>query len=241
MRPAQGGELTASAGPLNRGGGEDEINMATHGNSRYSAVAIFLHWTIALGIICMVPMGWWMTDHVTDPAYAASVFRTYQLHKSIGLTILVLSVIRLIWRLTHAFPPLPDHMPAWEKAAARLSHVLLYVVILVMPLTGWLYVSAGWNNQMNIPFEVPTLWFGLFQWPHLPGLAHAADATRGQVAGLSIAVHAWLAWGAVALVAIHVAAALKHHFFDRDSVLASMLPIIRPRGRSRRDIDPEGS
>ena len=205
--------------------------MAGEGVSRYSRVAIFLHWTIALAIILMVPLGWWMTDKVVDPTQAARVFHAYQLHKSIGLTILVLSVLRLVWRLVHRFPPLPEHMPGWEKAAARASHVLLYVVMLGMPITGWIYVSAGWNHRLDIPFAVPTLWFGLFQWPHLPGLPEASDATRSAAAAASMAIHSRLAWGAVALVALHVAAALKHHFLDRDGVLASMLPIVRPLGR----------
>ncbi|MDB5682556.1 MAG: hydrogenase [Sphingomonas bacterium] len=201
------------------------------GTSRYSAVAIFLHWTIALAIIAMVPLGWWMTDNLSNPAEASRVFRAYQLHKSIGLTILALSVLRLLWRLTHRFPPLPDHMPGWEKAAARISHILLYAVMLVMPITGWIYVSAGWNSAMNMPFAIPTLWFGLFEWPHLPGLVEASNATRSAAASASMSVHESLAWGAVALVVLHSAAALKHHFFDRDSVLAGMLPLVRaPRG-----------
>lgn len=200
--------------------------------SRYSMVAIILHWAIALGIVLMIPLGWWMSDAVTDPAQAGRVFKAYQLHKSIGLTILVLSVLRLAWRLTHRFPPLPLAMPGWEKAAARASHILLYTIILIMPLTGWIYVSAGWNAAMNMPFPVPTFWFGLFQWPHLPGLADAAPATRASVAGTAIAVHSTLAWGAVILVAVHAAAAIKHHLIDADDVLTRMVPLLRARKRS---------
>lgn len=203
--------------------------MRTSARSRYSAVAIALHWLIALGIVVMIPLGWWMSTYVTDPTRAAQVFKAYQLHKSIGLTILVLSVVRLVWRLTHRFPPLPEHMPGWEKAAARVSHVALYALILALPITGWIYVSAGWNPQMNIPFPVPTLWFGLFEWPHLPGIADMPDPDRAKTAGRAIATHAYLAWGAIALVALHAAAALKHHFFDRDDVLARMVPHLRPR------------
>ena len=204
-----------------------------HGRTRtrYSSIAIILHWLIALGIVLMIPLGWWMSDHVTDPSQAARVFRAYQLHKSIGLTILVLSVARLLWRLTHRFPELPQHMPLWERAAARISHVLLYAIILIMPLTGWLYVSAGWNPHMNIPLPVPTLWFGLFQWPHLPGIAEASDTVRAQTASTAIAIHSTLAWGAVVLVAIHAAAALKHHIIDRDDVLTRMVPLLRPRAQ----------
>ena len=205
--------------------------MAAGGTSRYSMVSIVLHWTIALAIAGMILLGWWMSDAIKDPAQASAAFKAYQLHKSIGLTILVLTLFRLVWRFTHSFPPLPAHMPAWEKASARASHLLLYAIMLVMPLTGWLYVSAGWNSAMNMPFAAPTIWFGQFEWPHLPGLANASDATRSTVAGGAMAVHANLAWGAVALVALHAAAALKHHFIDRDSVLASMVPLLRPRGR----------
>lgn len=199
--------------------------------SRYSAIAILLHWSIALGIVLMIPLGWWMADHLSDPTQAARVFKAFQLHKSIGLTILVLSVIRLAWRLMHRFPELPADMPGWEKAAARISHILLYAVILIMPITGWIYVSAGWNTDMNMPFPVPTFWFGLFQWPHIPGLADATNATRASVAGGAMAVHSTLAWGAILLVVIHAAAAIKHHIFDRDDVLARMVPLLRPRHR----------
>lgn len=203
--------------------------MAAGGTSRYSVVSIVLHWMIALAIAGMILLGWWMTDAIKDPAQASGAFKAYQLHKSIGLTILVLTLFRLVWRFTHSFPPLPAHMPAWEKASARASHLLLYAIMLVMPLTGWLYVSAGWNSAMNMPFAVPTIWFGLFEWPHIPWVADAADAIRGSIAGSAMTAHEKLAWGAVALVGLHAAAALKHHFFDRDSVLASMLPIVRPR------------
>jgi cytochrome b561 len=198
--------------------------MRQQRHSRYSIVAIALHWLIAAAIILMVPLGWWMADNVSDPSQASRVFKAYQLHKSIGLTILVLSVLRVVWRFTHRFPPLPGHMPPWEKAAARASHFLLYAIILLMPLTGWIYVSAGWNAAMNAPFAVPTIWFGLFEWPHISFIADAADATRAEVATTAITIHAWMAWGAVVLVAIHVLAAIKHHMIDRDDVLTSMLP-----------------
>ena len=112
-------------------------------------------------------------------------------------------------------------MPAWQKAAARVSHILLYVFILIIPLTGWMYVSTGWNSDTHTPFSVPTVWFGLFVWPHFPGIdgnTSVADAT--------MQLHALLAWGLIALLVVHVAAALKHHFYDRDNALWSMLPFI---------------
>ncbi|WP_404478488.1 cytochrome b [Novosphingobium sp. BL-52-GroH] len=203
--------------------------MSTTPTPRYRSVAILLHWLIAAAIIAMIPLGWWMTSHVTDPAYVEQSFKAYQLHKSVGLTILVLSVLRLLWRLTHRPPALPTGMPGWERAAARVTHVLFYLIMIAMPLTGWLYVSTGWNTLINAPFEVPTLWFGLFEWPHLPGLAEASEAFRAWAAETSMTAHSILAVSTVGLLGLHIAAALKHHFVDRDFVLAGMLPLISPR------------
>jgi len=214
--------------------------MAVAHTSRYSMVAIILHWSIAIAIGLMIYVGWWMTDAIKDPALASPAFKAYQFHKSLGLTILVLTLFRLIWRLTHKFPPLPEHMPGWEKAAARLSHILLYAIMLIMPITGWIYVSAGWNSEMNMPFAIPTLWFGLFEWPHLPGLTEASDAVRSAAAGAAMEVHEIVAWGAVGLIVLHAAAALKHHFYDRDSVLAGMVPGIRPLGDDAHSAHGEG-
>lgn len=200
------------------------------GRSRYSLVAIVLHWLIALGLLVTIPLAWWMTGHLSNPSQQARVFAAYQLHKSIGLTVLVLTVLRLIWRLLHPVPPFPPAMPRWERVSARLVHFLLYALMLMLPLTGWAYVSAGWNTHLNVPFAVPTLWFGLFEWPHIPWVVQAPDADRAGAAAAAMGAHELLAWIAVALVAVHAAAALKHHFLDRDDVLASMFPLVRPRG-----------
>jgi cytochrome b561 len=188
---------------------------------RYSGVAITLHWLIAAAILLNLGVGWWMSDAINDPETQATAYEAFQFHKSLGLTILTLAVIRLIWRLTHRFPPLPPHMPHWQQAAARFSHVLLYTFMLVMPLTGWIYASTGWNSETGMAFDVPTMWFGLFQWPHVPGVSGSEGIANG-----AVATHELLAWGFVVLLAVHVLAALKHHFADRDLVLWSMLPIV---------------
>ncbi len=204
--------------------------------SRYSMVAILLHWLIAAMLLLNIPLAWWMTGNLANPDEQARVFAAYQLHKSIGLTVLVLTLLRLLWRLFHKPPPLPAHMAKWERVAARLAHVLLYVLMLAIPLTGWIYVSAGWNSAMNIPFAIPTLWFGQFEWPHIASIASMPDAGRALTAERSMAAHEWLANGALALTALHAAAAIKHHLIDRDDVLASMLPLLRPlRSRAKNE------
>lgn len=186
--------------------------------SRYSTVAIALHWIIAVAMIAMLAMGLWMTGALKDPAQRALAFEVIQLHKSVGLSILVLTLVRLAWRLGHRPPLLPATMKAWEKAAARLTHFAFYVLLLALPLTGWAMVSTS-------PFGLPTFWFGLFEWPHITALAQAANASALHD-GLEEA-HELLAFGAIGFIVLHVAAALKHHWIDRDDVLARMLPWTR--------------
>jgi cytochrome b561 len=198
--------------------------------SRYSKVAIILHWLIAVAILLNIPLAWWMTEMVSDPSQQARVFAAYQLHKSIGLTVLLLTLVRLAWRLVNRPPPLPETMVVWERGLARITHVLLYLLMILIPLAGWTYVSAGWNSRMDAPFAIPTLWFGLFQWPHIPGLQEAALSTRAETAEVAIEAHEWLGKLALFLVVLHVAAALKHHWIDRDDVLARMLPLVRSSG-----------
>ncbi|MGE0740012.1 MAG: YceI family protein [Hyphomonadaceae bacterium] len=194
---------------------------------RYTAVAIVLHWAIAFAILFMIPLGWWMGDQAEDGAVTDGVFRAYQLHKSIGLTVLALSLVRLGWRLANPPPPLPAHMPQWERIVAKATHWAFYVLMIALPLTGWLYVSAGWSEHDDQPLMVTTHWFGLFVVPHLFGLPGAGLDVRESVAEASMGVHSKLAWAALVLAALHVAAALKHHFFDRDETLAHMVPGLR--------------
>lgn len=191
---------------------------------RYTAVAIVLHWAIAIAILLMIPLGWWMGDALKEPETQAQAIAAFQLHKSAGLTVLALSIVRLLWRLANPAPPLPEGMKAWERTAATLTHWAFYVVMLALPLTGWLYVSTGWSAPDNRPLEVPTVYFSLFQVPHLFGLSHLANETRAALAGILEFGHSKLAWGAIGLTVLHVAAALKHQFADRDGVLGRMIP-----------------
>jgi len=189
---------------------------------RYSVVSILLHWTIAVLIVTQIPLGWRMGDMEDGLAK----FELFQLHKSVGLTILLLSLARLAWRLTHPAPPLPAHMARWEKLFARATHVGFYLVMIGMPLVGWAIVSAS-------PYNIPTLLWDVVPWPHLPVLPDLAPDAKKAVAETLAAVHSKTAWLAIGLLALHVAGALKHHLLDRDTVLWRMLPLVpRPTPRS---------
>jgi cytochrome b561/polyisoprenoid-binding protein YceI len=194
---------------------------------RYTAVAIVLHWAIAFAIVFMIPFGFWMHEQAEDGNVTRALFDAYQLHKSIGLTVLALSAVRLGWRLANPPPPLPAHMPAWEKFVAKATHWAFYGLMFALPLTGWLYVSAGYSVHDEAPLAVDTRWFGLFEVPHLFGLNQASLDVREDAAEAALTAHAYLAWTAVGLAALHVAAALKHHWFDRDETLAHMVPGLR--------------
>jgi cytochrome b561 len=180
---------------------------------RYGGVAIVLHWTIAAAILFMFWLGPYMADlPETDPLQ----FPLFQLHKSIGLTILVLSLVRLVWRLVNPLPALPPRMSNWERITARAVHRLFYFFMIAVPLLGWATVSSA-------PLGVPTMWFGLFEWPHLWFLSDLPRAEKRIVEPSLMTAHGVLAFTMMGLVALHVAAALKHHFIDRDNVLKHML------------------
>lgn len=194
---------------------------------RYTAVAIVLHWAIAAAILFLFPLGLWMHESAEHGDVSAEVFRAYQLHKSIGLTVLALSLVRLGWRLINPTPPLPDHMPGWERFIAKATHWAFYALMIGIPLSGWIYVSTGWSIHDDAPLPVATHFFGLFQVPALLGLNQAAIEVREAVAESALNAHAVLAYAAIGLAVLHVLAALKHHLFDKDEVLAHMVPCLR--------------
>jgi cytochrome b561 len=181
---------------------------------RYGAVAMTLHWLLAAMILFMLGLGFFMTRlEETDER----TFPLFQLHKSIGLTILIVSVVRLAWRLANPIPALPADMGVWERFAARGVHALFYLLMITVPLMGWATVSSA-------PLAVPTMWFGLFEWPHIPFLADIPRAEKRMIEGPLAVTHSILAFSMLGLVVLHAAAALKHQFRDRDDVLKRMLP-----------------
>jgi len=173
-----------------------------------------LHWLIAGALILNICLGLTVAEIMADNDPGRSIL--LQLHKSVGLTVLVLSLARLSWRLLNPVPPLPAAMQPWLKVAARGTHVFLYFLIVAIPLTGWALVSST-------RLGAPTLYFGLFHWPSIPFLAHLPRAQKIPLHRGFNLTHTWLAFSAIALVPIHIAGAFYHHWRGED-VLRRMLP-----------------
>ncbi|CAM8653115.1 cytochrome b [Sphingobium sp.] len=169
--------------------------------ARYTAVARALHWAIAVLILLNLALGF---AHDAFPKDWAVM----PVHKSIGLTILALTLLRIVWRLVHPAPRLPAAMPLWEKGAAHATHFLFYALMLILPLSGWIMTSAGTR---------PLNWFFLFDVPKF------GVGKEDAIVGLSRGAHELLPWLWAALIAIHVGAALRHHLVLKDDVLRRML------------------
>lgn len=183
---------------------------------RYDPVAVTLHWVIALCIITMIPLGFFMGDLPISIRFYA-----YNIHKSIGITVLALSIFRLVWRFLNPPPALPSGMKPIEKMLAHAAHWLLYFLMVAMPFSGWLMVSAS--------RKYPTVYFGLGEVPFIP-MPTGIDEKAAK--DLFYTTHEYLAFGAIALISLHLFAALKHHFIYKDTTLTRMLPtwiIRRPR------------
>ncbi|UDL92985.1 cytochrome b [Lichenihabitans sp. PAMC28606] len=190
------------------------MSASVERGQRYTSVAIALHWLIGLAILAMVVMGLLMVHGSLAPA---DKFRLYQLHKSVGLTILILAVLRLVWRFSHRPPTLPADMPAWERGAAEGTHVVLYAFMIGLPLVGWALVSAS-------PFNLPTVLYGVLPWPHLSFLSSLPAASKKSVGAVLEMVHAYGAYVLIAFVALHAGAALRHYFIEQDTILQRMIP-----------------
>jgi cytochrome b561 len=182
--------------------GEDGV--LRNDQARYGTIAQTLHWLIAALIVVMFGLGWYMTGL----PLSERKFELYQLHKSLGITILVLAAVRLLWRLFNPAPPLPATMPAWQRAAAHASHGLLYLMLFAQPLIGFLQ-----SNAVNFP----VVWWGVVRLPPLIG-------TDEMLGDALLEVHRWNSRLLLALVLVHAAAALHHHFVLKDQVLHRMLP-----------------
>ena len=171
---------------------------------RYGAVAILLHWVIAVGVVVMIGLGWYMSE---IPKGDPSRSYWFNLHKSIGTTIGVLVLLRLLWRATHRPPALPASMPSWEQAAAKLNHALLYICLLVMPLVGFL---ASNFTKYGVKY------FGVQIGPFFGENQAVRDGLQE--------IHEVLSYVLLVLVVVHIVAALKHLLIDRDQVFQRMLP-----------------
>jgi cytochrome b561 len=169
---------------------------------RYTPPAIVLHWLVALLIFVAFPLGVYMHELPLSPWK----LQLYSYHKWIGVTIFLLVGLRLAWRATHVPPPLPDGIAAWQRRASAIVHGLLYVLMLAIPLTGWLMSSAK---------GFQTVWFGIVPLPDL------VEKNR-ELGDLLAGVHQALNFALLVLVIVHVAAALQHHFIERQPFLQRM-------------------
>ena len=171
---------------------------------RYTRTAILLHWLAALLVFCGFGLGLFMTGLEFSPAK----FRYYAWHKWIGITVFLVTCLRLAWRATHAGPDPLQTMPPWQRRASVLAHDTLYLLLLIIPLSGWIYSSST---------GVQVVYLGLVPLPDL------VPKDR-ELARVLLILHLTLNFALFSLVCVHTAAALKHHFIDRDTVLTRMLP-----------------
>lgn len=172
----------------------------------YTRTAIFLHWLVALGLVGMFALGLYMEGLPLSP----NKLKLYSWHKWAGVSLFLVIVLRLAWRLSHRAPELPSDMSAAARFAAHVGHLLLYVLMLAIPVSGWLMSSAQ---------GIPVVWFGI--WP-LPDLV----AKNADLGARFQNLHMILNYVLAVVVAGHVGAALQHHFIKKDAVLARMLPFV---------------
>jgi cytochrome b561 len=180
----------------------------THVPRRYNGFAIFLHWLLAIALAGIFSVGLYMADLPFSPQR----LKLYNWHKWAGITILTLSTIRLLWRLSHKPPALPQvvtsGIPDWQLHAYHATHMLMYALFFIVPLVGWAYSSAA---------GFPIVVFGIFP---LPDFVSASKPLAEMIKPW----HQYTAFTLAGLVLLHVAAALKHHFIDKDGLLVRMLP-----------------
>ena len=181
-------------------------------NERYTRTAVVLHWLLALLIVGNVLLAL-SVDFLPDGWVRAAI----DTHKSIGITALGLVLMRLLWRVSHRPPPLPQAYASWERAASHVAHGLFYALMLALPLSGWMHDSA-WKDAATHPMQL----FGLFAWPRIGLIGALPPAMKESLHALLGSVHTALGYGLYALLALHVGAALKHQWIDRQPELQRM-------------------
>jgi cytochrome b561 len=185
--------------------------------ARYNAVAMGLHWLVAALILTNIGLAWYF-----GTLHGVAAIPPLQLHKSIGISVLILSVARLIWRFVAKPPRLPAYVAGWERWAAHSVYVLFYVVMLGMPLTGWAMVSAS-----RLIHVFPITLFNIVPWPTITPLANLPTDQMHRAHDVFETAHGLLALLAYALIVLHVGAALRHLILLRDGVGARMIPFLR--------------
>lgn len=182
----------------------------------WGAVTRSLHWVMAILFIGILGVGFFMVEFESD---LVRRFKLTQLHKSFGFVAFIAGLLRIAWQLVQtAHPKPPETMKKWEQHAARTSHLTFYVLMLALPVSGWLMATASPLNDVDaFPFRVPNMVFGLFELPD--PFKHGSAA----LSNLLLKVHFGMALGLTGLLVVHIGATLKHVFVDKDDVLRRML------------------
>jgi cytochrome b561 len=188
------------------------MNTFTDSDRRYTRVAIALHWAIAALILFNLSVGFFMEG--LRPGLKGVVVA---LHISSGISALVLTAIRFAWRLMHPPPPFPLEMAPWERATAHAAHWFIYFMMFAMPMTGWAIISA----HAPKPAGAARIW-GLFRLPAIRSISSLDDPVQKSVHDSFVEIHSIGGWIFVALLVLHIGAALKHQFYDRQAEFARM-------------------
>lgn len=183
------------------------MDSSVAATARYTTGAIAFHWIIAALIVLNFALAW--SAEGAPKAQAGQLMAT---HKAIGISILTLTVLRIVWRMIHPAPPLAETLKAWEAALAKVVHALFYFLMVALPLSGWAMSSAA---------DRPVSYFGLLQIPMLP------IGPDRETAGMFSEMHGVFATSMLVLFVLHVTAALKHQFVDRDTTMRRILPFLR--------------
>ncbi len=179
---------------------------------RYTRAAVVLHWLIAVLIVANVTLG--LSAEFLPDSWVRPVIDT---HKSTGITVLGLVLLRILWRIGHPPPPLPVAYPRWERIGAHLAHAALYALMLALPLSGWLHDSA-WKEAATHPMRL----FGLVGWPRIGFIEGIEPVRKESLHDLFGAVHVALGYVLYALLALHIGGTLKHQLVDREPELQRM-------------------
>lgn len=183
-------------------------------SGRYTGVAIALHWIVAVLIVTNVGLGY-TANFVPDSAVRPIV----DTHKSIGITVLGLAILRILWRLSHKPPEIPQSYSSFERFAAHAAHIALYVLIFALPISGWMHDSA-WKAAATHPMSL----YGLIPWPRIGWIENIEPVEKERLHTLFFTAHIYFAYALYLLLALHIVGALKHQFFDREPELQRMLP-----------------
>ncbi len=190
-----------------------------HAVQRYTRTAMVLHWVVAVLIVGNVVLGL-AADSLPEDWIRSAV----DTHKSIGITVLGLAVLRLLWRFAHRPPPMPDSYARSERLGAHAAHVALYVLIFALPISGWMHDSA-WNGGATHPVFL----YGVIPWFRIPALANLDPATKDHLHAVLFTCHVWFGYALYGLLGLHVLGALKHQFWDGEAELQRMMSGRLPR------------